>query len=291
MRAYQTIYTKKRKRSSDSNIYQLPPIINPMSHKDNINCVIYVPVGEKTYFVSGGGDQDRSIRVWDSNNYKLKEKIIKHRGEISALLHINKLRKNVVLSSSTDKSIRVWDALNSWSCLQVLLLDTEWVREMSYIPTNDKRMIVVSLGGVTNPKDLRLNQGKELKVWNLNEKWTKKGSINKKLICSIEGHKEAVFDFVLLPPISNEENNITLPMIASISKDKVVPIHNLETGELIRKLEGHKFQVSCLTVIEPSTVCDKEKKIVSPLLATGSLEKIVKFWNPYRPTDKKFRRV
>jgi WD40 repeat protein len=86
-----------------------------MNQPVGVNCIRYRSDGE--VLVSGGADG--VIKIWDVYHQKERIRLLGHSGNIVSL-HLSE-DKNLLLSSSYDNSVRLWNTVNGES-LQVLLL-------------------------------------------------------------------------------------------------------------------------------------------------------------------------
>jgi WD40 repeat protein len=80
---------------------------SPTPHKGRITQLIYTEIDGREVLISGSAD--RTIKLWEPKNNKGNkcfQTIIGHQGSILGLVYLPMIQ--VLVSSSTDKSMKVW---------------------------------------------------------------------------------------------------------------------------------------------------------------------------------------
>jgi len=134
-----------------------------------------------------------------------------HDGMVLSVAYIGKGR---VVSSSADKTLRVWD-INSGDTLGVLEGHNHWVNSVADL----------GQGRVISASDDRT-----LRVWDVD-----RGIV----ISVLEGHREPVKAVIYLDH----------GLVASSSEDTTIRIWNADSGATLRVLEGHSKQVNALAYL------------------------------------------
>mmetsp|Transcript_66992 Transcript_66992/g.160514 ORF Transcript_66992/g.160514 Transcript_66992/m.160514 type:complete len:983 (-) Transcript_66992:192-3140(-) len=75
-------------------------------HQRGVNCVDYMPTGEKPYLISGS--DDRTVRIWDYQTKQCVQTLSGHTNNISVALFHPALP--IILSGSEDGTVRIWHA-------------------------------------------------------------------------------------------------------------------------------------------------------------------------------------
>eukprot|EP00971_Amphidinium_carterae_P029545 581470-Amphidinium_carterae.1 len=75
-------------------------------HQRGVNCVDYMPTGEKPYLISGS--DDRTVKLWDYQTKQCVQTLSGHTNNISVALFHPTLP--IILSGSEDGTVRVWHA-------------------------------------------------------------------------------------------------------------------------------------------------------------------------------------
>eukprot|EP00971_Amphidinium_carterae_P266164 5279779-Amphidinium_carterae.1 len=75
-------------------------------HQRGVNCVDYMPTGEKPYLISGS--DDKTVRIWDYQTKQCVQTLSGHTNNISVALFHPALP--IILSGSEDGTVRIWHA-------------------------------------------------------------------------------------------------------------------------------------------------------------------------------------
>lgn len=210
------------------------------AHDSDILCGII----HNNYLITGSSD--RTIKVWDIENFKLITKLTAHTGAVYSLA----IQNNNLISASTDKTIRIWN-------LDTLKLSTSILaheNQIYCIYCKDNFLISSSLD-------------KTIKIWNIEAKsligviklelsaWSiiihqnkviaglSDGSLrvfnlaNGSLISSCKEHTEAITQIKIY-------NN----KLYTSSKDKTVKIWNIDNLSLINDIKDIKQVIWCLLI-------------------------------------------
>lgn len=111
-----------------------------LGHRGETITAITFSYGGRTFIASGGGDADRSIKIWNGHDFSLLKQLKGHKGAIPKLVYIHTDKKHLLLSASFDKTIKIWDINSGWSCVSTLQINA---MELQFVPSNDGKCIVL----------------------------------------------------------------------------------------------------------------------------------------------------
>ncbi|CAD8190912.1 unnamed protein product [Paramecium pentaurelia] len=109
-------------------------------HKDNVFTLNFMK--KSNQFISG--DCVGSILIWSNNinnQFNCQQKIQGHNDAIRCL--ILNTNEDILISSSSDETIKFWIKQNEWICQQTITNHTNWVDQLSL---NDQQNQVISCG-------------------------------------------------------------------------------------------------------------------------------------------------
>uniref|UniRef100_A0A665W364 WD repeat-containing protein 5-like n=1 Tax=Echeneis naucrates TaxID=173247 RepID=A0A665W364_ECHNA len=184
------------------------------------------------------GSFDESVRIWDVKTGKCLKTLPAHSDPVSAV-HFNR-DGSLIVSSSYDGLCRIWDTA-SGQCLKTLIDDDNPPVSFVKFSPNGKYILAATLDNT-------------LKLWDYS-----KG----KCLKTYSGHKNEKYCIFANFSVTGGK------WIVSGSEDSMVYIWNLQTKEIVQKLQGH-------TDVVISTACHPTENII----ASAALEndKTIKLW-------------
>jgi len=244
-------------------------------HSDLINAL-----AELDNHVLASGSCDNTIRLWNLTSEKKIAKLTNHTGCIRALLSISVNTKNLLISASDDKTIKIWE---NYKLFKSFANNSDSVKALAY--SDRYRMLATG----SNDRLINIYQLREYSFGkSTNFSWQKFVSVrvnalailassnnivsaysdktikifepdNFEPIAILIGHTDEVNALAILP--SSER-------IVSGSSDTTIKIWDSETFECIANLTEHSYFVWSLAIL-PLT-----EKIVS-----GAFDYSVKIWD------------
>lgn len=225
-------------------------------HSNYVFCCNFNP--QSNLIVSGSFDE--SVRIWDVRTGKCLKTLPAHSDPVSAV-HFNR-DGSLIVSSSYDGLCRIWDTA-SGQCLKTLIDDDNPPVSFVKFSPNGKYILAATLDNTLKLWDY--SKGKCLKTYtgHKNEKYCIFANF------SVTGGK--VINVLPFKAIVTFSKNmyLFLQWIVSGSEDNMVYIWNLQSKEVVQKLQGHTDTVLC-------TACHPTENII----ASAALEndKTIKLW-------------
>ncbi|KYQ88624.1 WD40 repeat-containing protein [Tieghemostelium lacteum] len=192
-------------------------------------------VARKQWVIAGS--DDTFIRVYNYNTMEKIKSFEAHADYIRCLVVHPTLP--LLLSSSDDMSIKLWDWEKGWNCVQVFEGHSHYVMSIALNPKDTNIFATASLD-------------KTIKVWSMN-------SPNPHF--TLEGHEKGVNT---VEYFSGGEK----PYLISGADDKLVKIWDYQNKNCVQTLDGHSNNVS--------VVCYHPEL---PLILSGSEDGTVKLWH------------
>ncbi|KAK2510138.1 hypothetical protein MC885_017895, partial [Smutsia gigantea] len=234
-------------------------------HSNYVFCCNFNP--QSNLIVSGSFDE--SVRIWDVKTGKCLKTLPAHSDPVSAV-HFNR-DGSLIVSSSYDGLCRIWDTA-SGQCLKTLIDDDNPPVSFVKFSPNGKYILAATLdksessrvepeaadtllgGAPGSVADSPSLPSSTLKLWDYS-----KG----KCLKTYTGHKNEKYCIFANFSVTGGK------WIVSGSEDNLVYIWNLQTKEIVQKLQGH-------TDVVISTACHPTENII----ASAALEndKTIKLW-------------
>lgn len=228
-------------------------------HSNYVFCCNFNP--QSNLIVSGSFDE--SVRIWDVRTGKCLKTLPAHSDPVSAV-HFNR-DGSLIVSSSYDGLCRIWDTA-SGQCLKTLIDDDNPPVSFVKFSPNGKYILAATLDNTLKLWDY--SKGKCLKTYtgHKNEKYCIFANF------SVTGGKVSVKHISIDIHIYDTNCRLCyaiLQWIVSGSEDNMVYIWNLQSKEVVQKLQGHTDTVLC-------TACHPTENII----ASAALEndKTIKLW-------------
>lgn len=202
--------------------------------------------------VSAGSQDSFEIFIWSMQSGRLLDVLSGHEGPISSL-SFNPM-KCVLASASWDKTVKLWDMLDSWRTKETLILNSD-VLVVAFRP-DGKELAVAALNG-------------QITFWD-HENAVQTGSIEGRHDLQM-GRKE--LDKITAKQAAKGKSFTTLcysadgQSILAGGLSKFVCIYNVKEQILMKK-----FEISCNFSLDAMEVCDHRSQVFSfPLLAPKAL--------------------
>ena len=135
-------------------------------HSSYINSFILLKYGR-----IASGSWDKTIKIWDTNNYSCLSTLSGHSDRIYSLIVLPDGR---LASGSADSTIKIWDT-NNYSCLSTLTGHSDRIYSLIVLP--DERLASGSAD-------------KTIKIWDTN---------NNSCLSTLTEHSRAIYSLIVLP--------------------------------------------------------------------------------------------
>lgn len=229
-------------------------------HSNYVFCCNFNP--QSNLIVSGSFDE--SVRIWDVRTGKCLKTLPAHSDPVSAV-NFNR-DGSLIVSSSYDGLCRIWDTA-SGQCLKTLIDDDNPPVSFVKFSPNGKYILAATLDNTLKLWDY--SKGKCLKTYtgHKNEKYCIFANF------SVTGGKvKSSLTYYLLNIMTisfTYDFDLEFQWIVSGSEDNMVYIWNLQSKEVVQRLQGHTDVVLC-------TACHPTENII----ASAALEndKTIKLW-------------
>ncbi|KAG6525745.1 COMPASS-like H3K4 histone methylase component WDR5B [Zingiber officinale] len=181
-------------------------------HLSLVFCVDFNPPSDRI----ASGSFDQTLRVWDVKSGKCVKTIEAHNEPVTSVHFIRD--GSIIVSGSRDGSCKIWDAV-SGACLKVLIDDKTPAVSFAKFAPNGKFILIATLDDTLKLCNYAL--GKFLKVYT--------------------GHVNRQYCITSTFSVTNGK------YIVSGSEDNCVYIWDLQSKQIIQKLEGHTDTVISVT--------------------------------------------
>ena len=232
----------EEKKINGDNIIMNSYSFEKIKKKDDLGGIIYTLLDLNSYeenLIAIGNYQ--IIEFYIIPNFTKKFSLQGHKNYIWDLLYIDKVNKDYIVSSSQDKTIKLWNMLTK-NCLKTFLGHENWVTS-----------ITLSYNTMTNNYNLLSNSyDHKIFIWDLN---------NEKYIDYIENVYGKIVSVV---------NYFNPSFIIYGNNNNEVCLYDTNKKSVKFKMKGHTQLLSCF--------CDLGK-LNKNLIATGSDDFNIKIWN------------
>ena len=152
------------------------------------------------------------IYIWDLNSKKVSFKLEAHKSSIWSLIELN---SGLIVSGSSDKTIKIFDVLNQ--------------NENALVTLKGHRGTIFCLAEIEKNKLVSGSEDRTLKIWDL---------LKNQCILTLQDPNKAKIN--CLTPLKDSN------FILTGNDDNLIKIWNLKTGNVINYLKGHDCTVWCL---------------------------------------------
>ncbi|KAI8377941.1 WD40-repeat-containing domain protein [Radiomyces spectabilis] len=198
------------------------------------------------------GADDEQINIYNTKTGQKLRSLRGHEGGVWALQYVD----NILVSGSTDRTVRVWD-IERGVCTHIFRGHTSTVRCLQIV-------VPTMVNGRLEPKEPLIITGSRdatLRIWRLpdprkDEPYNGIG-VNPWHMHTLVGHSHSVRAIAV--------HGYTL---VSGSYDNTVAIWNIETGQLVHRMEGHTQKVYTVMIDTRRQRC-----------MSGSMDSTVRVWD------------
>ncbi len=236
------------------------------AHDNYVWCLAYLNINGVNTLFSGSGD--KTIKLWNINNFKPLKTIKAHEGCIRSLITVSIGKENFLISGGDDFYIKIWDSVKG-DHLNTFVGHQNIVYVLKNTSINNKSEVLISG-----------SRDRSIKIWNFPT-----GILSK----SIDAHNDRIRTLMITNiNTSNKNNSInsinevtntsttseasgTIKVIISGSDDRSIKIWNMETYELINFISG--AHENAILIFKIFKVKNRE------LLISGGRDKSLKLWD------------
>ena len=204
-----TVQLWKARDLKDQNAFQdnlqTTGVASLVGHTNSVDSVAFSPDGNTL-----AGDDDRTVRLWDTQTGQLKATLTGHTDYVRDFVFSPD--GNTLASASGDKTVRLWDAQTGQLKTTLIGRPAAEVNSVAFSPDGN------TLASVSSDKTARLwdAQTGQLKV-------------------TLTGHRDSVSSVTFSP-----DGNT----LASANSDKTARLWDAHTGQLKATLTGHRGEVN-----------------------------------------------
>ncbi|KAI9024458.1 quinon protein alcohol dehydrogenase-like superfamily, partial [Phycomyces nitens] len=195
---------------------------------------------------------DSTITITDIRTGECIKSLVGHQGGIWSM----KVFDNTLITGSTDRTVRIWD-IQAGVCTHIFTGFASTIRSLALvIPrlTADNKLEPLAPLVVAGSRD------SSIRVWCLPDPADPEYNDPEPdvwLLHTMQGHEKAIRAI-------DAHGNI----LVAASYDNAVSVWNLETGQLVHRMEGHEDQVTCIALHSASNRC-----------FSGSLDNTIRVWD------------
>ena len=268
--------------NNNKNVYSLEKI----KSKDDLNGIIYSLLDLNKYeenLIAIGNCQ--IIEFYIIPEFNKKFQLEGHQNYIWDLIYLEEINKELIVSASQDKTIKLWNILNK-KCLKTYIGHENWVTSITlaynfntdnyYLLSNsyDHKIYIWDLNNEKSIDNIENVYGKIVSVLNnFNKSFIIYGNnnnelciydiTNKKEKFKMKGHTQLLSCFCDLGEINKN-------LISTGGDDNSIKIWNLSIEKCICTFKGHTSSVICLVYFNFKN---------NHLLISGSDDKTLRIWN------------
>ncbi|KAJ3160291.1 protein with putative role during mitosis [Irineochytrium annulatum] len=269
-----------RKSTSSVDWIPRPPEAFALSgHRSPVTRVAFHPV----FSILATASEDATVKIWDYETGEFERTLKGHTKAVQDLAFDPK--GALLVTCSADLSIKVWDSNEDYKCTKTLFGHDHSVSSVSFIQPGD---MIVSASRDKTIKIWEAGTGYCVKTLHGHLDWTLRVWDSTSGDCKgeLRGH-EHVVECVAFAPMTTYPNIKELvgyevghdnwvrglafhpsgKVLISVSDDKSMKVWDLKVGRCVKTIDAHGHFVTCI---------DFNK--TSPVVATGSVDQLVKVW-------------
>ncbi len=199
---------------------------------------MYVP--EISPYTVITGSDDNEIKIWNAVTYKCQKTLLGHQSYITGIIYLG---NNLLISSSGDTTLRLWDVNNNDEIIKPknTFLAKDTISCMLHLKNYNENFIL--LGSVED----------SIKIFDISNSTYVKNF-----------NKKTKFCLKMLDLYTKEKSLIALAC------NKSLKIFNIDTSQEIKVLKGHKERIQALVYFK----CDSKNYIVS-----GGWDRTIRLWD------------
>ena len=239
-------------------------------HNEGVSCLDFdVPYG----ILCSTGLNEHTIKIWDLLKYREMGHLEGHSGTINCMGMNSKY--NMLITGSSDSTLKLWDLNTATQAYTIENMNEEEELSKAYlepdqycINTFESHVDEVTCLSINSNHLVSGSQDRTIRVWDL---YT--GNCVETLDLNFSNLTQGSLG---QPPAVIPVKTMGAPIIGALqaydvalatgTKDGVVRLWDLRSGEVIRTLNGHQDAITCL-------------KFDTTNIVTGSLDKSVKTWD------------